>query len=361
MKEGSELGKNSRIQRLRTAMRAANIAWWEMEMPEGTTNFHDRKAEVLGYDPSNFNNYEDFTSLLHPDDYDRAMTAMKRHLNGEAERYEVEYRIEANDGSYHWFHDIGSITDRYDDGAPKLVSGLVIDISARKEYKEQIAEQRDNLEVLNQVLRHDIRNDLQLISAYTDLLAENPEESQEYIDKIQKNARHAIDLTTTARDMAEVWVSETENLVEVPIKPVLESGIQNVQSTARDPGVSTNGSIPDRSVRADNMLNSVFNNILMNAVQHNDKSRPKIEVEVEESNEFLQVRIADNGPGISDDQKEAIFGKGEKGLDSTGSGLGLHLVKSLVERYHGDIYVEDNNPEGAVFVVELPKYTPSSS
>jgi signal transduction histidine kinase len=66
------------------------------------------------------------------------------------------------------------------------------------------------------------------------------------------------------------------------------------------------------------------------------------------------VAIADNGPGIPDDRKETIFGKGEKGLDSPGTGLGLYLVRTLVEQYGGDIWVEDNDPEGSVFYVELP-------
>jgi signal transduction histidine kinase len=66
------------------------------------------------------------------------------------------------------------------------------------------------------------------------------------------------------------------------------------------------------------------------------------------------VRVADNGPGVPDDRKEAVFGRGEKGLRSTGTGLGLYLVDTLVDSYGGRVRVEDNDPEGAVFVVELP-------
>ncbi|MFC7114549.1 sensor histidine kinase [Natronoarchaeum sp. GCM10025703] len=67
----------------------------------------------------------------------------------------------------------------------------------------------------------------------------------------------------------------------------------------------------------------------------------------------MTVRIADNGPGVRESMKDDIFGKGEKGLESAGTGIGLYLVQSLVESYGGDIRVEDNDPTGAVFVVEL--------
>jgi len=66
------------------------------------------------------------------------------------------------------------------------------------------------------------------------------------------------------------------------------------------------------------------------------------------------VSIADNGPGIADTHKEQIFQEGQKGLESGGTGIGLYLVNTLVDRYGGDVWVEDNEPTGSVFVVELP-------
>lgn len=98
----------------------------------------------------------------------------------------------------------------------------------------------------------------------------------------------------------------------------------------------------------------MFRNLLQNAILHNDKEIPKVTITATTEEEMVEIRIADNGPGVPDGQKERIFGKGEKGLESAGTGIGLYLVRSLVESYGGDVWVEDNEPEGSVFVVQLP-------
>jgi signal transduction histidine kinase len=99
---------------------------------------------------------------------------------------------------------------------------------------------------------------------------------------------------------------------------------------------------------------TVFSNLLKNAIQHNDKDVAEVAISATERDETVRVRITDNGPGVPDNQKEAIFGKNEKGLDSAGAGMGLYLVDTLVTNYHGEVWVEDHEPDGSVFVVELP-------
>jgi signal transduction histidine kinase len=113
-------------------------------------------------------------------------------------------------------------------------------------------------------------------------------------------------------------------------------------------------SYPDVTVVANTLLSSVFTNLLNNAVQHNDTDEPTVEVQATATDDALRVRIADDGPGIPHGQKERIFGRGERGLDSGGSGLGLYLVERLLEDFGGSITVSDDEPRGAVFEIELP-------
>ena len=125
--------------RLELAMKTANMAWWEMDIATGNVIFEKRKAEMLGYAPELFKHYTDFTKLLHPEDYPKAMQAMGKHLEGKVDKYEVEYRILSKSGKYKWFYDIGSIVKKDAEEKPLKITGLVIDISERKEAEEKIA------------------------------------------------------------------------------------------------------------------------------------------------------------------------------------------------------------------------------
>ena len=234
---------------------------------------------------------------------------------------------------------------------------VIRDITTRKKAQQQLQEQRDNLDILNQVLRHDIRNDLQLVTGYGDVLTDHvDEDGAEHLDTLRESANHAVELTKTARDMADVMLSreDAQQQNRVNLRNTLKRELDKVESEYPDADVVVEGSLPAVQIQANRMLNSVFQNLLSNAIQHNDKATPELSVSATACDERATVRIADNGPGVPDGQKEEIFGKGEKGLDSSGTGLGLYLVQHLVTHYGGEVWVEDNDPEGAVFVVELP-------
>ena len=126
--------------RLTLAMKVSDMAWWEMNIVTGAIAFDKRKAEMLGYLPENFKHYNDFMKLVHPEDAERAMDAMRRHIYGSADKYEVEYRMLAQSGEYKWFHDIGSITKRDANGKAILATGLVTNITARKKAEQIIKE-----------------------------------------------------------------------------------------------------------------------------------------------------------------------------------------------------------------------------
>lgn len=126
----NELRENN--SRLELAMQSANMAWWEMDITNGNVKFDKRKTDMLGYPPENFKHYNDFVALVHPEDSDKAMNAMQRHIDGLADKYEVEYRILTESNVYKWFYDIGSIVKKDSKGMPLYVTGLVIDITERK-------------------------------------------------------------------------------------------------------------------------------------------------------------------------------------------------------------------------------------
>ncbi|WP_080506157.1 PAS domain-containing protein [Halorubrum sp. BV1] len=235
------------------------------------------------------------------------------------------------------------------------VLGYARDVTELKEYERTLEEQRDNLKLLNQVVRHDIRNQLMVVESYTELLEDSlaDDQSRTYAQTVIAAARQAADITETARDVTDVLLQAGSDRTPISLRTELGEQIERTRSDRDRATVSVDGSIPDVTVLADDLLEAVFRNLLTNAVVHNDKEVAEVTVSTRVFDESVRVSIADNGPGIADDHKEQIFQEGQKGLESGGTGVGLYLVKTLVDTYDGDVWVEDNEPTGSVFAVEL--------
>jgi PAS domain S-box-containing protein len=292
--------------------------------------------------------------LIHDSDQERVQEVVQTAVANN-DSFEITYRIQTAAGAVRWVWERGQQVDI--PGRPDtILEGFISDITTRKQYEQDLEEQRDDFETLNQVLRHDIRNDLQIITAHAELLAEELDDadSSGHVETIRDSASHAVGLTKTARDTAEMLQADPGERQKRNLKQVLTAEIDEVRSTYPGAAVMIDDELVAVTVQDNGLLDSAFRNILENAIQHNDTQLPEISISATAEDEIATIEIADNGPGIPDSQKHTIFGKGEKGLESAGTGLGLYLVDNIVAMHGGEIRVEDNDPEGTVFIVELP-------
>jgi len=116
--------------RLESALEMGGMSWWEWDFENNTVKTGAAKYAMLGYTKDEIaKGYEGYTSLIHPEDYPKAMKAMMDHLEGKAEHYLVKYRIKHKNGNYLWYLDKGGIVSRNDKGKPKLLVGIVMNIS----------------------------------------------------------------------------------------------------------------------------------------------------------------------------------------------------------------------------------------
>ncbi|HPJ82657.1 MAG: PAS domain-containing protein [Bacteroidales bacterium] len=135
-------------ERLTIALEAGNMAWWEMELPSVKIVFNHNKTLMLGLKGEDFHHFQDFMNIVHPDDCDNAMNAMRDHLRGEAVMYECEYRMKNAEGNYQWFHDAGKIV--YREGEKLMVAGIVTEITERKRIEAELLEAKRQAELANQ-------------------------------------------------------------------------------------------------------------------------------------------------------------------------------------------------------------------
>lgn len=134
---------------------SGNLGHWYLNFKTNTVVFNPLKVQAMGYTMEELPQsvkYQFFTERLHPEDYAPTMDAMLRHMYKQADIYEIEYRIQAKDGSYRWFHDRGKITQWNEDGSPLFAAGIVFDITEKKEQEEKLL-------VVNQILEKESNTD----------------------------------------------------------------------------------------------------------------------------------------------------------------------------------------------------------
>lgn len=216
-------------------------------------------------------------------------------------------------------------------------------------HAEQLSEQ---LSVLNRVLRHDIRNEANVIQGRSESIEDT--EIADDVAIIQDKADNLVALGEHARLIERLLHSEFEQ-DQMDFSHVLETELAKLERNGTSVTIETS-SPDDMRVRAHPMIDAAVRNILDNAVRHNDSDDPRIEVcchpETAEGRRYLVVRIADNGPGIPEREIEVLERGYETPLEHT-SGLGLWLINWLISESDGEIWFEANEPRGSVVCLRL--------
>lgn len=280
---------------------------------------------------------------------------MKTLFTTDLETVMLEYEALTNDGERFPVEQHMALRAS-EDGEFRGTVGMLRDVTERKRREERLERQSRHLELLNRVLRHDVRNDMQYIVLMGDALKEEVDdgETRDVLETLVDNAEHAVELTKTVRDLVEVVTANGEQ----PLEPqrLDRTVMDELEAVSESTEVRVDAEpVPPVRVEADDMLGSVFRNLFQNAVEHNDEGVPELEISVRESAEEVILQIADDGPGIPEEVRSDLFGRNERGLQSDGTGVGLYLVDTLVDRYGGEIDLLETD-DGATFELRLRKF-----
>ncbi|WMW21124.1 MASE3 domain-containing protein [Methanolobus mangrovi] len=209
------------------------------------------------------------------------------------------------------------------------------DLVKEKESQESLLE---TLGLVNKIIRHDILNDLNIIYLSVDNLKERMEERE--LDMSQKAVEHSLNLIKEMKEFESL--TSLKGLSTLNLRQLILEAAQEFPVTINVVG--------NCSVKADTGLHSVVSNIIQNAIVHGKADR--INITMQEKDNFCELRIADNGSGIPDRIKGRVFEEGFKYGESANTGLGLYIARKIVERY-GEITLEDNVPSGVIFILKL--------
>lgn len=236
---------------------------------------------------------------------------------------------------------------------PELVLLTVQYAIERKKTEQTLRRRSDQLAILNRLTRHDVRNDVSLIVGRASELTDHVDpRGQSILEEVKQSGNHVLELTEMIGEALDAMGDDPVSITDVELEGLLGNEVEKANRLYGNAEV-TLGSVPEESVRANKLLSSVVANLINNGVLYNDKETPTVHVDAVCDGDTITVRIADNGTGIPKHHREAVFSEKTKGAESTGLGVGLTLAHRLITQFGGEISIEDNDPDGTVFLVSL--------
>ena len=331
--------------------------------------------KVTGYTQTEFlTDSKLFLKAIHPSDFvsikPKLINLMKSRIQLSGE---FEFRIINKQGNIVWVRAKINLV-RSGTGRIHKIFGLVSDVSFRKRAEEELKKSTQNLIKLNEtkdrfisIISHDLRTPFSSILGFTDLLANDEEltedERKQYIKYIQESSRSMLALVNSLLDWTRLQTGRIKfEPQKVDVSKVIMDSVNALSGAAIQKGIEVVSSVNqslylfvDKS-----LITQVFNNLISNAIKFTNKSGViRISNEAVTNSRFVKFSVKDSGVGIKEDDLTKLFSvdakfTSEGTAGEKGSGLGLSLVKEIVEKHGGTISVESKYGKGTEFIFTLP-------
>ncbi|MDN7012978.1 PAS domain S-box protein [Methanoculleus sp. FWC-SCC3] len=307
--------------------------------------------QIGGYEPDNLIG-TDVLDLIHPGDAPKALEAVRTGVPRQSARLTFEVRVRDAAGRWIILDVTGANLLREGSARGFIVNAR--DITDRKQAEEERSRLIASLEEAHReanlyldIMTHDIRNANNVSGIYADLmldLLEGPERT--YAQKLRDSISRSTEILMNVSTIRRIHTSST-GFSPVDLSATVSEEARNFRYA------SIRREIPPLEVQADNLLSTVFMNLIGNSVKFGGPG-VEIVVRAEERDGEVLVAIEDNGPGVPDDVKKKLFHRFERGkARGRGDGLGLFICRTVIERYGGRIWIEDRVPgrpeDGAAF------------
>jgi PAS domain S-box len=356
---------------LAKAQHIAHVGSWESNIRTGEVTWSDELYFIFHVDPDTFApDFNSFITFIHPDDWGY----MKNIINQVISRglpVDLDYRIVLADGSTRILNTKAEVTDFDENGNPCIILGTTQDITERKQMEEELQDTIYKLKRSNEELQqfayvssHDLQEPLRTIASFTQLLEKRyrgqlDEDADEFIGYI---VDAAVRMKQQINDLLEYSrVSMAENEFEhVNIDSVLDRAVTNLKSSIDENNAIINRDLLPDVVADGDQLRRVFQNIIGNSIKYRKPDvNPEIYISAykDEKNGEYVFSIQDNGIGIGKQYLDRIFKIFQRlhTMDEyTGTGVGLAVVKRIIDRHGGWIWVESELGEGSTFYFTLP-------
>jgi two-component system CheB/CheR fusion protein len=359
-------------EKFRAAFEWATVGKAQFDLETGRFNaVNDHYCQITGYSREELLQMRVY-DLDHPADRDADEKALARLLRAESGQYRAEKRNIRKDGAVIWVQVEASLI-RDGQGLPIRIIGIILDITERKRLEEELKRRMEELKVSDRrkddflaTLAHELRNPLAPIRNAAAILqrmhVSDPQLQwcrdiiDQQVSQISRLLDDLLDLSRITRDRLELRKERIE------LTRVIQGAVDISRPLIDEFEHELTVSIPSEpiDVVADEVrLTQVLSNLLNNAAKYTEQGG-KIWLRAEREGADLIISVKDTGIGIPTDQLNEVFemfSQLQRSLEQTrqGLGVGLTLVKRLVEMHGGSIEVRSDGPgEGSEFILRLP-------
>ncbi len=365
-----------------------SLADWQEETDEIVVEEH--WAKELGYELQEIGESPGFWQSLIPDE-DRSpiQLAKNAYFSGKTELFEAEYRMKAKDASFRWVLLRARISEVNKDGRPARMSGVLVDITARKAMEEQLAAALENEKELTRasqaaekakrnflaVMSHEIRTPMNSIIGFADVLLEGnlPSEERDYTRTIKESGEALLRIINDILDYSRIESGRLQ-LEKAAFSPAetVETVVTLLSRMAKSKGISLTAEVaqgtPTQLVGDAGRLSQILMNLAGNAIKFTQKGSVTISVEPvpdQSPVKHLRFRVKDTGIGIPAEKLGSIFEpftQADASISRShgGTGLGLAISKLLVNLLGGTLQATSTPDIGSEFCFELPFATRTS-
>jgi len=292
-------------------------------------------------------NPQAFLDTVHPQDLPAVTDAMKRVAAGES--LDMEYRVTRDDRSDVWVW-VQAEPIR-ENGEVVRIAGFSRDVTERRRRERQ-------LRVMDNLLRHNLRNDMSVVLGNAELIAEETPGAADRTAVIRRTGEALLESAEKEREVIDLL---TEGTPPGPVR--VEEAVRNSTAAVRErfPEATVTRSLPERSdsvvATAVRRLQAAVTELLENAVLHSTSTEPTVSVEVTVGQEDVNITVEDDAPPIPDMEADVLRGSHEMDDIYHSSGLGLWLVYWVVELSDGEVTVTPADATGPNRVcVDLPRH-----
>ena len=311
---------------------------------DGTVRYVSGPPEATTKSPSEITVAANLLDVVHPDDRATLETALEvADETGDASIHHC--RLATTGDGWRMFE----VAVR-ENGSLPAVDGLIVtarDVTDRHQFEQR-------RQVMNRILRHDLRNDMNVVVGHADMLLQSDDDRiTNHAETIRQKALSLVNLGDKVRTIDQQLHGVDRQLRQINIATIVREEINAVHNEY--PSIIIRSRIDETAIIGNTLIRTAIRNLLDNSIVHNDNSCPEIEVEVKRRQETnrVQVEIRDNGPGIPKGERRAIVNESETPLEHI-SGLGLWLVKWIVDGMDGSLSITQNSPRGTVVTLSFP-------